>query len=681
MSNQQQLAEHGVGFCMWGIGLISGSTALAGLASVAVVGTLFREHQRRCPRHLSKAAIARIRTMLDESGELSDDAIATAAGILAEDRGKITVDTDLLRSWEARQDFAAALYGQVFASAPPPEEDGIADILRAVIAEAFTELRKDETFNKLFTQESLAAIEGKLDTIEERLIEAATLNVADREELASLRTERKFLISIVRNFVPNAGDDFAGALASITSALSTAAKGLDLGTLPSNTGEAVDAIVAEVRRLNREGDTRAAMVKLREDTARRRADRERRVAEDTRLLDEAIAQAELVNDAEAYAEFQLEKLEFKTLSKQEAFRRLRACYGKLYGVATNTGAVFYLRVAITLARTNIESSQNTSMKAIAFNDLGGFLKERGELIGSEKGSRLLFEALHAYSEAWQASEGEKNSKQRRMIQSNISSVFHILGRRTEGQKGADLLHAAFLNLQSIIDLIPREPDPTVWVATKRTMAQILKDLAHRMGAEERPSLYQKALFLLDDALRELDSHQAPHLKALVLNTKGLVQMHFAIDDGEADAVAQLKSAAASFREAIELLDREKNSMDWAKTHGNLGNVLKHISLWSKDPDSENAFKSSLAAFEACFTVFRKDDHSIAYASTHSNLAYAKLQFSDRRGRIERRAMLTEATHHVDEALTVFDPTHTPTDYYKAMRFRKEILNKLNRLDG
>ncbi|MEL6550643.1 MAG: hypothetical protein AAFQ54_10410 [Pseudomonadota bacterium] len=55
--------------------------------------------------------------------------------------------------------------------------------------------------------------------------------------------------------MPDTGDDFAGAIVHVTRALATAARQLDRAALPSNLDEGVDTIIAEVRGLNRAGDT------------------------------------------------------------------------------------------------------------------------------------------------------------------------------------------------------------------------------------------------------------------------------------------------------------------------------------------------------------------------------------------------------------------------------------------
>lgn len=631
MSNQQQLAEHGVGFCMWGIGLISGSTALAGLASVAVVGTLFRENLRRCPRHLSKAAIGSIKQMLTESGEFSEEAIATAAGILAEDRGKISVDTDLLRSWEARQDFPAALYKQVFASAPPPEEDGIADILRAVIAEAFTELRKDETFNKLFTQESLVAIEGKLDTMEERLIEAATLNVEEREELASLRTERKFLISIVQNFVPDAGDDFAGALASITSALATAAKRLDLGTMPSNTGEAVDAIVAEVRRLNREGDTRAAMSKLREDTARRRAERERRIAEDTRILDETIAQAELVNDAEAYAEFQLEKVQLTTPDAEDAWKALNSSRSERFQTSERLKAPFHLDAAIAVARACVDIAPTPYLRAGSLNNLAMAVGVRGKRAKGDESVSLLAEAVGYYDQALIDFSLKEFPVQWAMTQGNKGNVLSNQGARRSGDEGIALLKLAVEAYDAALSVNTQERDAIAWARHHINKSGTLRELASATPGPEGLALFASA----EDALNA----------------------------------------------ALQVFTPKDHAMEWGAAQLNLGNVRTNLAEQTQTTEKLTHLGNAIAAFEASLTVFSQSEYPVPWATAQKNLGIAKRALSSQQAMEHRRRALEEAHGHIEAALGVFDEDHSQFEHSSCSRIREGIQKDLAALQS
>ncbi|MEL7301575.1 MAG: hypothetical protein AAFM92_14430 [Pseudomonadota bacterium] len=191
--------------CLWALSSATGSSSIAGAEKAfSKVSGFTKFIPGNEPEAASRAAAA-LTAMLESNAEFSDHALDIANALLREKAGAIRTDAALLKTPEARRDFPSALYAHIFAKAPPQDDDRVDDLLRAVIEEAFKELRKDDTFHTVFVQEGIIGIESRLESMESRPIAAA--------------------------------------------------RQLDRGALTSYLDEAVDTIIAEVRALNHAGDT------------------------------------------------------------------------------------------------------------------------------------------------------------------------------------------------------------------------------------------------------------------------------------------------------------------------------------------------------------------------------------------------------------------------------------------
>ncbi|MEL6914801.1 MAG: hypothetical protein AAFP13_09890 [Pseudomonadota bacterium] len=627
--SRRALAIETVKVCLWALSAATGATTVAHAEKAfSKVSGLAKFLPGNEPDAATRAAAA-LTAMLDDNPEFPDSAIATANALLLEKGGAIRTDAALLKAPEARRDFPAALYAHLFAKAPPPEDDRVDDLLRAVIAEAFTEFRKDATFHALFVQEGIIGIEGRLETMESRLIAAATLDVEDREELAALRTERQFLISIVQNFVPETGDDFAAAMANVTSALAAAARRLDLGAQPSNLGEEVDAIVAEVRALNHAGDTKGALARLREDTARRRAQRERQLAADGRVLDEAMAQAEFVNDAESYADFALERIRLDAPSVEDQFQQLRELFIDRYQTGLRTGAPFVLISAIGLARQCEGIAPTPYLRAMAQNDAAVALQNQGIRTEGAGGAALLAEAVATFDTALEVRTRQDHPVEWATTQNNKGIALQEQAIRTEGARGADLLAQAVAAYGAALEVRTREDHPVDWAMTQNNKGNALRNQGIRKEGARGAEL--------------------------------------------------LAEAVAAFDAALKVYTRRDHPVDWAMTQNNKGIALRNQGIRKEGARGAELLAEAVAAFDAAIEVYNRQDHPVQWAMTQENLAIAKKAWAEHDSAPDPRPLLTEALAHVDAALTVFDPEHMSYNHAKATRLRDSIRAKLDAL--
>lgn len=96
--------------------------------------------------------------------------------------------------------------------------------------------------------------------------------------------------------------------------------------------------MAEVERLKQDGQIAEAYAKAQEERAKRKAAREQQNAADSRVLDLVIEHATYAQDAEGYAQANLEQIQLESPSAEDTFDRLRALFKDRYyeGVRVST---------------------------------------------------------------------------------------------------------------------------------------------------------------------------------------------------------------------------------------------------------------------------------------------------------------------------------------------------------
>ncbi|MEM6727309.1 MAG: hypothetical protein AAF618_02305 [Pseudomonadota bacterium] len=686
MSDRQQLVEHGVGLCLWGIGLVSGATAVAGLVSVAAMGNIFLDRLRRCPRHLATRATRNIKAMLAERGEFSDTGIAVAAAILAEDRGAIEIDLDLLTSAEARRNYPDALYDQVFRHAPPPEEDGVADILRAVIREAFRELRKDDEYNKIFVQEGLNDLDEKIDALSDQLegvkatlYEAVKVTVDEREELASLRSERQLLMALVKSYSPETGEDFMAAFLNIQSALATAAKRLELGTLPSNAGEAVDGLLAEIRGLNRAGNTMGAMERLRQSAERRKEERERQKAADARILEEAIAQAELIADAEAYAEFTLELASLDTDDPEALYTDMRTRLLARYEEGARSGVLFILLSAARLAHACLSIAPTPLAQAHSANDFGDILRVYGSRRAGPEAAEILRLSEDAFTLASNLFEEMDVAEDWAAAQSNLGAVALEQAFRAGGDERRAYFEKALAAFDACLAIVTCESVPKLWASAQLNRAAALHRL-HDPEAEDGGTL-EEAQRALDAAGETFQGLGEMGNYASALNNRAAISLERA-DDFEGDERrTHLEAALASYDEAASIRESEDNAHAWAQLQNNRGTVFRYLAGVADAEDSaKEMLGQSAEAHAAALSIYAPEDQPVGWAMAQKGLAIAKASLTDVWLNGPSKRLLEEALEHAEAALSVHDAEHMPGRHDDTRELRDMIVEALKALE-
>lgn len=174
------------------------------------------------------------------------------------------------------------------------------------------------------------------------------------QEVETLRDKLKLsealAVAIAYKYADGNPTDIEGALKGVEAALELAAKDQERGKLPSNFEDAAEAIIQRVNALNAEGDVDEAYATLQAEAARRAEAREAQKAEDTRIIDLLITQAALANDADGYAQANLQLVQLDSPNAEDTFHRLRVRWEGRYQEGLRLGTPFALTAAAGNAR-------------------------------------------------------------------------------------------------------------------------------------------------------------------------------------------------------------------------------------------------------------------------------------------------------------------------------------------
>ena len=287
--------------------------------------------------------------------------------------------------------------------------------------------------------------------------------------------------------------NFDGALNGLKAALETAAQDQARGAMPSNLGQAVDDIVARIDAMNDAGDIDEADAELDADLARRRAERDRQNAEDSRILEKAITQATYTRNADKLAERALALVQLGKPGAEDQFHALRAMRDERYQEGLRLGTPFALEAAIGLAKQCDSIAPTPYLRAMAQNDLGIALQDQGIRIEGPAGAALLAEAVTAYNAALTVYALDAHPVDWAMTQNNLGVALMEQSSRTEGAAGAALLTEAVTAYRAALTVRTKDAQPVYWAATQNNLGNALQTQGTRTEGEAGAALLAEAV--------------------------------------------------------------------------------------------------------------------------------------------------------------------------------------------
>jgi tetratricopeptide (TPR) repeat protein len=366
------------------------------------------------------------------------------------------------------------------------------------------------------------------------------------------------LIALAYQYAPGSEGDLVSASNGLRAALDTAAKMQRTARLPHNAADQVDAVLAELEKLNAKGELDAGAATL--ATARTAA--RDRIAEETsglmRLLDSTVAQARLRNAPKDAADALVEKLLLD--DPPDAFDALRKLQDESYILGRDQGLAFDATVAIHLSEHSLTRAQTSDQRGTALNDLGIALFTIGE---RERSTDLLNAAVLAYDEALKERTRNRVPLQWATTQMNLGNALRSLGHR---QRDTESLNAAVLAYREALKEFTRGRLPRQWAGTQMNLGNALLALGEQGRGIAR---LEDAVLAYSEALKERTQDRAPHDWAMTQMNLGNALLTI----GQREpGTARLNVAMQAFSEALKEIRRDRMPLRWAMVQGNLVNV-------------------------------------------------------------------------------------------------------------
>jgi tetratricopeptide (TPR) repeat protein len=312
----------------------------------------------------------------------------------------------------------------------------------------------------------------------------------EAERLRAVGVREGVIVGFAERSLAATPDDLGQAWAEVRRLLEVALDVQREGRAGSNHGDFVDAVLARVAELSREGAYGDAGEEIEAALAREEAESRARSA---RLLDSAVEVATLAGDAPKVAALALRRAE---LDGPLAFDALRALQDEWYVRGRDRGVSFDLAVSIALARTTHARAADADRRGAALNDLGISLGSLGE---RETGTGRLEEAVAAYRAALEERTRERVPLDWARTQMNLGIALWTLGER---ETGTGRLEEAVAAYRAALEETTRDRVPLDWAATIGNEGLALLVLAERTGEVETARRALDQLRTGEVALRE-----------------------------------------------------------------------------------------------------------------------------------------------------------------------------------
>ncbi len=167
MSDRQTLAEHGTALCIAAMGMAAGGGFLAAAIPVAILTAFGLDKWKSCDTATISRAKKAALDALEATGEISDADASAAANYLKDARKRIRFEPTRMIEAIKSKDLPDALLRQIFGSSLDREDPGTIRAVSTTLEAAFTQLRKNDQYRDIFTQEVvLDLLSSKQDEIE-----------------------------------------------------------------------------------------------------------------------------------------------------------------------------------------------------------------------------------------------------------------------------------------------------------------------------------------------------------------------------------------------------------------------------------------------------------------------------------------------------------------------------------
>ncbi|MCB6177573.1 tetratricopeptide repeat protein [Rhodobacter sp. Har01] len=314
--------------------------------------------------------------------------------------------------------------------------------------------------------------------------------------------------------------------------------------------------------------------------------------------------------------------------------------------------------------------------AMTMQNLANALRAQGERTAGEAGTALLSRAVAAYQDALQVYNRADLPVDWAATMQNLAAALWAQGERTAGEAGTALLSRAVAAFEDALQEFTRADHPVHWATTMQNLATALRAQGERTAGEVGTALLSRAVAAFEDALQVRTRADHPVDWALTMqNLANALLRQGERTAGEA-GTALLSRAVAAYEDALLVFNRADLPVNWATTMQNLASALRAQGERTAGEAGTALLSRAVAAYEDALQVRARADHPVQWAMTQENLAICHEAWAQHPACDDPGAHLRRALEHVDLALTVYDPDHTPFYHEKAARLREGLLAAL-----
>ncbi len=310
------------------------------------------------------------------------------------------------------------------------------------------------------------------------------------------------------------------------------------------------------------------------------------------------------------------------------------------------------------------------------NNLGNALQEQSARVGGEQDTELLDQAVAAYRVGLRIRTEDAYPEQWARTQNNLGAALQEQGNRIGGEPGVELLGQAVAAYRAALRVGTEDAHPVDWARTQNNLGAALHNQGTRVGGEQGAVLLGQAVTAYRAALRVSTEDAHPVDWARTQNNLGNALHEQGTRIGGERGEELLGDAVAAYRAALRVRTVDAQPVDWAMTQNNLGNALLEQGGRAGGEPGAELLRQAVAALHAALRVRTEDAHPADWAATQNNLAIVEVARATHETCTEPRAHLEAALAHVEAALTVFDPDHTPRYHQTATALRDDIAERL-----
>lgn len=367
--------------------------------------------------------------------------------------------------------------------------------------------------------------------------------------------------------------DQSTAFVGLSNALQAAERIRLRGEMPlDNTGSQLNAVMAEVAKLNADGalDEANDLLDVEEKRMRdaHKANKDREDEQSRQLLNQRLDHDRLRNDPAAAADRIISDL-MRQAPAGGVFNATRDITHQWRTQGIRQGDPFDLRVSLMLANRNMKRAKGWQ-KSQALTDLG----DARFAIGRRRiDLALLHSAENAFRAAIKTSAKNELKKNQAIDQSNLGRVLCELGER---DSDPDILRASVAAHRTSIRLWPREEEQKNWATVHSSLSTSLAALGH---VEQDEGLLLEAISISQDIL-------AIRTQDIPLEDRGNYKLGLAID---MRSLGRMRKDATLFDEAETLYEEcltvtspDSALYAWANLISGLGELA--LDRFALDPD-------------------------------------------------------------------------------------------------